>query len=89
MSKIILNLALFVGIVTYLFWNHINEKYQIPVFYIGNAMFILMLSFVIYLQNRKLFISFFLLCIAANNLLDELFFSFGRRCKNSHRDEKK
>lgn len=70
----ILSIATFISIATYLFWNDINIIYQIPVFYLGNAIFIFLLCLVIFMQNTKLFISFFLLCITLNNLLDELFF---------------
>ena len=66
----ILWVATIISIATYQFWKHLPEGS----FYIGMALFILLLSLVIFYQNRKLFISFFLLCIAFNNLLDELFF---------------
>ena len=44
-------------------------------YYIGNAIFIFVLTLIIWRQNRNLFVSFFLLCIASSNLLDELFFN--------------
>jgi hypothetical protein len=63
--------ATIISIATYLFWPLMPKG----CFYIGNSLFIFLLAIVIFTQNRKLFISFFLLCIAANNLLDELFFN--------------
>lgn len=62
--------ATIVSIVTYLFWVYLPKGS----FYIGNALFIFLLTLIIFKQNRNLFITFFLLCIAGNNLLDELFF---------------
>ena len=62
--------ATVISIATYLFWGYLPKGS----FYIGNAIFIFILSLIIFIQNRKLFITFFLLCIAGNNLLDELFF---------------
>jgi hypothetical protein len=63
--------ATVISVATYLFWSFFPKG----AFYIGNSLFILILSIIIFIQNRKLFISFFLLCIATNNLLDELFFA--------------
>lgn len=62
--------ATVISIATYLFWHDFPKGY----FYVGNGLFIFLISLVIFLQNRKLFVSFFLLCIAFNNLMDELFF---------------
>lgn len=45
-----------------------------PVFYKGNGIFIFLLCYVVFIQNRELFISFFLLCISISNLLDEILF---------------
>lgn len=66
----ILWVATIISIATYQFW----EYFPIGSFYIGMSLFILLLSLVIFYQKPNLFISFFLLCIAFNNLLDELFF---------------
>jgi len=62
--------ATIISIATFQFWKYLPENS----FYIGSAIFILILSIVIFLQNKELFISFFLLCISINNLIDELFF---------------
>lgn len=62
--------ATIISIATYSFWEHLPKG----CFYIGNALFVFLLSAIIYVQNRGLFITFLLLCIAGNNLLDELFF---------------
>jgi hypothetical protein len=63
--------ATIVSIATYLFWDYFPKGS----FYIGNAIFILLISIVIYIQNKGKFISFYLLCIAVNNLMDELLFT--------------
>lgn len=44
------------------------------VFYHGNALAYLLLAFFIWINHKKYAASFVLLCIALNNLLDELFF---------------
>ena len=63
-------MATIISIATYLFWSYLPKSS----FYIGNGLFVFFISAVIFLQNKDLFISFFLLCIATNNLADELFF---------------
>lgn len=62
--------ATIISIAAYQLWGYLPSGS----YYIGMAISILLLSLVIFHQNKKLFISFFLLCIAFNNLLDELFF---------------
>lgn len=62
--------ATVVSVATYLFWSFMPKGS----FYIGNGLFIFLLCIIIFIQNRNLFITFFLLCISFNNLLDELFF---------------
>lgn len=69
--KISIWVAFVISVATYIFWPYMPKGS----FYVGNAFFILILCGVIYLQNKKLFISFYLLCIAFNNLLDELLFN--------------
>lgn len=68
--KALIWVATIISVATYLFWSFLPKGS----FYIGNALFVFILSLVIFIQNRNLFIIFFLLCIAGNNLLDELFF---------------
>jgi hypothetical protein len=72
--KLIQILALIVGISTYLFWNIILKKFGIPVFYIGNALFIFLLCVLNYILSYKNVISFSLICLSFSNLLDEIFF---------------
>jgi len=62
--------AMIISLATFQLWHYLPKGS----FYIGIAIFFMIISTVIFIQNSKLFISFFLLCIAANNLLDELFF---------------
>jgi len=66
----ILWVATIISIATYQLWTYLPKGS----FHVGMAIFIFLLTLVIFIQNVKLFISFFLLCIAFNNLLDELFF---------------
>lgn len=62
--------ATIISIATFQLYKHLPSGS----FYIGMAVFIFLLSVIIFRQNKGLFISFFLLCISSNNLLDELFF---------------
>ncbi len=62
--------ATIISIAAYQLWPIWSSE----LFFVGIALFIFIIVAVIFYQNRKLFISFFLLCIAFNNLLDELFF---------------
>jgi len=62
--------ATIISIATYQLWSYLPKGS----FHIGMAFFIFTITTVIFSQNNKIFISFFLLCIAFNNLLDELFF---------------
>tara|TARA_R110002126_G_scaffold236489_1_gene380082 strand:+ start:461 stop:775 length:315 start_codon:yes stop_codon:yes gene_type:complete len=68
--KVILYIALFTGIITYLFWGFMPKGS----FYVGNSFFIMMLCIYIYLKDKESCISFILFSLALNNLLDELFF---------------
>lgn len=62
--------ATIISIATYQLWIYLPKGS----FHKGVAIYIFIMASVIFTQNTKLFISFFLLCIAFNNLLDELFF---------------
>ena len=73
MVKTIQILAFIIGLFTYLFWNVILKKFDIPIFYIGNALFLFLLCVLSYINLKNLF-SFLLICLSLNNLLDELFF---------------
>jgi hypothetical protein len=63
--------ATIISIATYQLWLYLPKGS----YYLGMAIFIMLISIIIFVQNHKLFSSFFLLCIAFNNLLDELFFN--------------
>ena len=69
--KAILYIATLVSLITYMFWEIMPKG----CFYLGNAIFIFLLCLYIFLKNRKLFITFFLLGLAINNLFDELLFN--------------
>lgn len=62
--------AVVVTIAAFQLWPYLPEGS----FFVGQAIFILIAAYIIFSQNSKLFASFFLLCLALNNLLDELFF---------------
>ena len=62
--------AVIISIATFQLWKFLPSNS----FYIGSSVYIVVLATIIYLQNKELFISFFLLCIAINNLIDEMFF---------------
>jgi hypothetical protein len=62
--------ATIISIATYQLWTYLPKGS----FYIGNALTYFLLALVIYNQNKTIFISFLLLCLTINNLLDELFF---------------
>jgi hypothetical protein len=73
-NKKILGIAVAVSIVTYLLWKPILNMFQIHTFYIGNAFFIFLLAMYIKRTTAPSFITFFLVCLATSNLIDELFF---------------
>ena len=70
MKRYIMYIALVASVFTYLFWTFLPKGS----FYIGNAIYIYLLTLFIFIQKRKSFIRFILLAFAVNNLLDELFF---------------
>lgn len=69
-DKALMWVAVVLSIATYQIWPYLPKGY----FYKGMAVTLLIFAAVIYRQNSKLLISFFLLCISISNLLDELFF---------------
>lgn len=62
--------ATIISIATFQLWVYLPKGS----FYVGNGLFYVLLAIVIFLQNKRLFVSFLLLCLTVNNLLDELFF---------------
>lgn len=68
MKNIILYIATIISIVTYSFWELMPKGY----FFYGNAIFILLICAVLFMQNKKSFICFFLFCISLNNIIDEV-----------------
>jgi len=88
-AKSIQILALFIGIFTYLFWDVVLEKFDIPIFYIGNALCTFLvpqpikknskiIAIIVDVNNERF--SFLLLCLSFGNLMDELFFSNTETC---------
>jgi len=70
--------ATIISIFAYSFWRYL----WLHAFYPINALFIFILSYVVYKQNKQLFISFFLLYASLGNLFDELFFDNTTTTKN-------
>lgn len=69
-DKVLMWVAVILSIATYQLWPYLPKGY----FYRGMAITLLIFAVVIYKQNSKLLISFFLLCVSISNLLDEFFF---------------
>ena len=70
----ILYAAIFVSFITYNFWKPILKYFDFEIFYIGIALFIFLLALYIRQISKPSFTTFFLFCLALNNLLDELLF---------------
>ena len=68
-NKLILYIALVISILTYFFWEVMFKN----AFYIGNALFILMLCTYLYQQDKKSFIKFCLFNLSLTNFLQEIF----------------
>lgn len=70
MKDRLLWVAILTSIATYQLWMYLPKGY----FYKGMALFIMILSFIIYSYNRQKFVYFLLFCLSINNFLDECFF---------------
>jgi lipoprotein signal peptidase len=70
-NNILLWIATIVSIVAFSFWRYLWES----AFYHIDALFITILCTVIFLQNRTLFVSFFLICASIGNLIDEIYYN--------------
>lgn len=70
MKKSLLYIALIISLLTYNLWHFLPKG----TFYVGNALFIMLLSFYLYLKEPKSFITFVIFTLSINNLLDEMFF---------------
>jgi hypothetical protein len=73
-NNIILKIAIFVAIISYSFWNLINEYLGVTIFYVGIALSHFLLALYIKQTSKLNFLIFFLFCVSLNNLLDELVF---------------
>jgi hypothetical protein len=69
-GKPILYIATVISLITYLFWSYMPKGS----FYVGNAIFILLLCVYLFLNNKESVIKFVLMSLSINNLLDEVFF---------------
>jgi len=67
--KYILHIAFIISVITYLFWENMPKGS----FYVGNALFIMLLCAYIFYKDRSK-IAFVLLVASVSNLFDELFF---------------
>ena len=75
MHKYILYIATFIILANYLFWSQINNLVGVNCFDKLQATFIMLLCLFVFLNFRKIWISFFLFSLSLNNLFDELFFN--------------
>lgn len=69
--KLLLYITFILSILTYSLWEWFPKGY----FYKGNALFIFSLSLYLYIDDRKSFIKYIILCCSVGNLLDELIFN--------------
>jgi hypothetical protein len=74
MTDKILKLSIVVSIVTYMLWKQALDYFGLHIFYIGIALSHFLLALYIERTTEKRFITFLLLAITLNNLLDELLF---------------
>jgi hypothetical protein len=70
----ILKLAILTSVITYSFWKVFYEFFGFGIFYVGIAFTHFLLALYIERTTEKRFITFLLLAITLNNLLDELLF---------------
>ena len=75
MHKYILYIATFIILANYLFWSQINKLVGVNCFDKLQATFIMLLCLFVFLNFRKIWISFFLFSLSLNNLFDEMFFN--------------
>lgn len=68
--KWLLYIALLISILTYQLWSFLPKGS----FYIGNAIFLLLICFYIYIQEKKSFVKFVLFELSLANFINELFF---------------
>ena len=68
--KWLLYIALLISILTYQIWSYLPKGS----FYIGNAIFILLISLYLYLQEKKSFVKFVIFELSVANFINELFF---------------
>jgi predicted neutral ceramidase superfamily lipid hydrolase len=68
--KSLLNISVIVSIFTYLFWTYLPKGS----FYIGNALFVLLICLYLYLNDKKSNVKFLLFSLSFNNFLDEVLF---------------
>ena len=69
--KALLYIAIIIGCFTYMFWDNLPKGS----FYIGNALFIFLISTYLWVHEKKSFICFILFALSLSNLLDELYFN--------------
>jgi hypothetical protein len=73
-TSLILTVALIVSLITYSGWTLVgDEDLGIELFFKGNALFILLISYSNYLQDRNSFIRCFIYELAIANMIKELF----------------
>lgn len=68
--KWILYIALLISVITYQIWEILPKGY----WYYGNAIFVLLISLYLYLQEKKSFVKFVIVELSFANFINELFF---------------
>lgn len=64
-------MATFVSVVTYMFWGMLPKGS----FYVGNALYIMLLCSYLYFQDRRSGVKFILFALSINNFADETLFN--------------
>lgn len=73
-DKFLLWGALITGTLTYSFWSVIRESFNIPIFYVGNSLFVFLICLFLLKENKGSLIRILLFTLSLSNLIDELFF---------------
>lgn len=76
--KWLLYLAFIVSLITWSFWTYIKDYTGVQIFYVGVAIFILLLTLYMYILEKGSFIKFLLFELSVANLIKELFLDPGK-----------
>ena len=73
-NNTILKIAIVESILVYGLWSFFPDPLGTKIYFVGIAIFIFLLALYIRQISKPSFTTFFLFCLALNNLLDELLF---------------